>query len=555
MLDLAIVGGRILDGTGNPWFKGDIGIEGGRIVEVVRGGLHGAERTIDARGLVVCPGFIDLHSHSDISIMVNKRARNRLIQGITTDATGNCGMSAHTFTEEYREEMAKRISMRVRREVEVDWTTLREWSEMLQDRGIGINIAPFCGFGTVREAVMGVEGEGGERNEPTSEELHEMRRLVEQAMGEGAFGITTGLEYPPQWNAYTEEIIELCKAAAAHKGVYMSHIRSEDYHLIEAVEEFLRICREAHIPGCISHHKVCAKEHWGEVAESLRLIAEARREGLEIICDVYPWLYPMVRDAGTFLIPPEAKIEDLRDELLERLREPESWAEMKGVLEERRRESHLRSEERMRALAERGAPAPAFWDPLTYWPIVHSPSHPEFIGMTFAEVSESLNLSDPWEALRTIYLKDGGETRVASGRMREEDLTMILRAPFSSVSTDSYAFDECVPLHPRGYGTYPRVLGDYVRERGVLGLEEAVRKMTSLPAQFLGLWDRGLIREGFWADIVVFDPMRVANRATFDEPCAAPEGIEHVIVNGELAVERGICTQALAGRILSRRPL
>jgi len=546
--NIAIINGKIIDGTGNPWFKANIGIKNGRIEEIRRGDLK-ADVVIDAEGLMVCPGFIDLHSHSDMTILVNNKAENRVAQGITTDVTGNCGSSAHTFTPEFREKMRDRLRRWVRREIEVDWTTLKEWRRKLEGLGIGVNIAPFCGFGTIRASVMGDEGEGGERNEPTKEELDEMRTLVREAMEQGAFGMTTGLEYAPQWNAYTEEIIELCKVVAEYGGLYMSHIRSEDYYFLDAVREFIRICRETGVRGCISHIKVCCKEHWGDSIEALRLLEEARAEGIDIICDLYPWRYPAVSNLGRFLISPEEELEEVKEELMEKLRDPEAWRQLKEECEKRLMDQYWKSEKRRKTLAEKGTPSGAVWDPLTFWPIVYS-SRRELIGKTLAEAAQILGLSDPWEAARTLYLYDQGETRLASGRMCEEDVINFMKAPFSAISTDASAFDEPSPLHPRSYGTYPKLLGLYVRERKVLRLEEAIRKATSLPAQFLGLKDRGLIKEGFWADIVVFDPQSIIHRSTYDNPCRFPEGVEYVLVNGVLVVDEGKHTGALPGRIL-----
>lgn len=547
--DVAIINGKIIDGTGNPWFKANIGIKDGRIVEIKRGSLPKAEIKLDAEGFVVCPGFIDLHSHSDMTILVNNRAENRVVQGITTDVTGNCGSSAHTFTPEFREKMRSRIERWVGKEVEVDWTTLEEWRLKLEEVGIGVNIAPFCGFGTIRASVMGEEGEGGERHEPTPEELRKMKDLAREAMEQGAFGITTGLEYAPQWNAYTEEIIEICKVVAEYGGLYMSHIRSEDYYYLDAVREFIRICRESGVRGCISHIKVCCKEHWGESLEALRLIEEARSEGVDIICDVYPWLFPAISNLGRFLIPPETELEEIKEELMKKLKDPEAWRDLKEECERRLMEQYWKSEERRKALAERGTPSGAVWDPLTFWPIVHSSRH-ELFGRTLAEATKILGISDPWDVARVLYLYDNGETRLASGRMDEDDMIRFMKAPFTAISTDASAFDEPRPLHPRSYGTYPKLLGYYVRDRGVLSLEEAIRKCTSLPAQFLGLQDRGIIKEGFWADIVVFDPRRIIHKSTYDNPCQHPEGIAYVLVNGVLVVEEGRHTGALPGRVL-----
>lgn len=558
MFEILIKDGFIVDGTGNPWLKADVGIKEGRIAKVGR--LKGeANRVIDAKGLTVAPGFIDIHNHSDMlwmggSILVNNRAENMVRQGITTVATGNCGDSAAPITKEYGDRMRERIAESAKadigKEVEIDWLTLREWKKRCKETGVGINMAPFCGFGTIRTCVMGEEGEGGERFEPTHEELEKMKAMVRNAMEDGAFGMTTGLEYEPQRNAYTQEIVELCKVVAEFGGVYMSHIRSEDDHLIEAVREAIEICGGAGVPGCISHHKACSWQNWGKPDETIRLIRSARERGVNVICDAYPWKAVAISNVGRHLIKRDEPLKE--DELVERLRDDEEWEKIKREVKERLERDIQQNEKRRRALAQRGVPCPIIWDPATYYSIVYSKTRPDLVWKNFVEAAKLMGVADPWDAMRELYMADGGQTRNSLGDMREEDIITIYRAPWTAVCTDSGAEDEPRALHPRAYGSFPRFIERYVRELKVLTIEEAVRRMTSLPAQFLGLRDRGLVREGFWGDIVAFDLETVSNKATYAEPCRYPDGIPHVLVNGELVVYEGKHTGVLSGKVLMR---
>jgi len=552
MFDIVIKDGVIIDGTGNPWFRANIGIKNGRIVKISRCSLE-SEKVIDATGKIVSPGFIDLHSHSDMMCrnLIYRKAMNRVKQGITCEAVGNCGFSAYAWTKEFAEKYEEKLHEHGF-QIKVDWTTLREWREKIEANGYAINIIPFCGFGTIRMSVLGREGEGGERSEITDKELSMMKKLLEQAMRDGAFGLTAGLEYETQRNAYTEELIELCKVASRYSGVFMAHIRSEDDMLIEAVKEFIRICREARIPGCISHHKACSPNNWGKPIETLRLIQKARDEGIDVMCDVYPWLFVAVSNVGSFFLPPEKSIEKEKEKLLEKLKKEEEWLKIKSEAIERFEREREFIDKKRRELERKGTPFRIPWNPTSYYVVTKSKSHPEFIGKNFTEISILMELEDPWEAMRKLYLMDNGETTVALGYMREEDVIAILKAPFSAISTDGSVEDEPKALHPRNYGTYPKFIGHYIRERKIIRLEEGIRKITSLPAQFLGLQDRGIIRERFWADIVIFDYYEIRNLATYDNPCIYPRGIEYVIVNGQIVIEEGKHTGKLPGKILVR---
>lgn len=550
--DIVITNGRIIDGTGNPWYKANLGIENGRIALITKAEIKG-ETTINAKGLIVSPGFIDLHSHSDMGLrnLIYNKAMNRVMQGITTEAVGNCGSSAYTWTKKYAEKYEERLK-KFGIEYKIDWLGLREWKKKTGERGYALNIAPFIGLGTIRTSVLGEEGEGGERSDITDDELNKMKDLIRNGMEDGAFGLTAGLEYSVQRNAYTEELIELCKVVAEYNGLFMAHIRSEDEMLIEAVKEFIRICAEAGVSGCISHHKACHPSYWGKPYETIRLIKEARRRGIDVICDQYPWLKVAVINVGEFFrIQNEIEISPTeKEKLLEYIKDDEKWKKIKEETIKKYMIEEEYIEKKKRELLKRGTPFRMPWNPVTYFVIAHSKTHPEFVDKNFTEISKIMGLEDPWEAMRKLYIMDNGETTVAEGYMREEDVIEIMKAPFTAISTDGSAEDEPKALHPRSYGTYPQFLGYYVREKKILELEEAIRKITSLPAKFLNLRDRGLIKEDYWADIVIFNENEIENLATYEKPHVYPKGIEYVIVNGVIVVEKGKHTSRLPGKVL-----
>lgn len=556
MSDIVIKNGRIVDGTGNSWFRANISIKNGKIEKISRSRAGEGESIINAKDLVISPGFIDLHTHSDGTIMMHPLCDSSLKMGVTTEAVGNCGGAAYAFTEEY--------ALRQK----VDWTTLGEWRERVESKGIGHNIAPFCGHNTIRNCVMGYEGEGGERPEPSEKELERMKKLVAGAMEDGAFGMTTGLRYAPGRNAYTEEVIELCRVVAKYDGCYMSHIRDEHRRLIEAVWEFLETCEKANIRGCISHHKANTPGDWGKAHETIRLIENARERGIEVIIDQYPWRYSSTRNLGRWFLPNLSrnpalpghyKPKEEISEILKDLKDTETWERMKREANERRDADYEQSEKRKKTLLKRGLYAGEIYEPIDCEAITYSKNHPEFVGKRFFNIAKDMGTEDFWEAIRKLYIDDEGQTFVGGGGMCEDDVLTILKCPLTSPSTDSSTRDYPPSSttiragdHPRSYGSYPRILEKYVREKKVLTLEEAIRKMTSLPASFLGLTDRGLIREGSWADITVFNPKTIKNRATFAEPYRHPEGMPYVIVNGEIVIYEAKHTGAIPGKVLIR---
>jgi N-acyl-D-amino-acid deacylase len=480
-------------------------------------------------------------------------------QGVTVECVGNCGMAVYTMSEEFQTFLQAFTP-----DLPVDWRTLAEWRVRREAQGIGVNVAPFLGFGTIRASVMGQEGEGGERFAPSAEEVAAMEAAVAEGMRDGAFGLTVGLSYQVQRNAGTAEIIGLCRVATGFGGVFMAHARGGE----KSMAEFVEICERTPIPGCLSHATLTANPV--AVAE----FQAARVRGVEVLFDLYPWTHGSGKSLGFWLFghqlmkkrDPEAwrfwNVKDFDAPLFAataaRLRDEAEWHRIKATAVARVEGLVTENEERRKTLEASGSDltVPPIWDLASRVGVVFSPSHPEFEGddtvrpATLGEVAEALGAADIWEAARALFIADEGRTLVvnASTGRRERHVISSYQLPESIVSSDASIYI----THPRAWGSWPKVLQRYVRELPVLRLEEAVRKMTSLPAQFLGLTDRGWLTPGMWADVVVVDPATVANRATYRRPRNAPRGIPYVLVNGEVTVDDGRHTGALPGKVLSR---
>jgi dihydroorotase/N-acyl-D-amino-acid deacylase len=497
--DLILRGGRVIDGTGNPWMRADVGVRGDRIARI--GDLTDAvaRRDIDASGLVVAPGFIDPHTHAVRGIFDVPTADNYLLQGVTTLTEGNDGSSPFP------------VGPHLAR---------------IAETAISPNWAVFVGQGTIRREVVGADD-----REPTPDELDRMRALVAEAMAQGALGLSTGLFYVPGSFTSTEEVIELAKVAATHGGIYISHMRDEAQRLLESVRETIRIGEEAGLPVQMTHHKAISKDMWGQSVESLALVDAARARGVDITIDQYP--YTASQTTINALVPQWAQAGG-RDELLARLDDPET----------RRR---IRGEIVYRIEHDRGGGDPqnvviglCTWDR-------------SLEGKSLAEIltdrGTQVTLANAADLVMEIIVRGGA--RAIYHAMDEADVERIMQHPVTAIGSDGgvSVFGESVP-HPREYGTFARVLGRYVRDRGVLTLEEAVRKMSGATAQRLGLQDRGVLREGLFADIAVFDPATIQDRATFAEPHQYAEGVEYVLVNGTLVVDGGRHTGARPGRVL-----
>ena len=521
--DMLIEGGRVIDGSGNPWLKADVGVIGDRIEAIGRLAGADAARRIGAKGHVVAPGFIDIHSHSDYTVLIDPRVESKVRQGVTTEVVGNCGSSAAPMNAEVRAYRERYMRASLGEDFEFNWETMAEYMALVDASGASFNVVPMVGQGTIRQNVMGYEN-----REPTRSELEAMKGLVAEAMEDGAWGMSTGLIYPPSTFAKTDELVELARVLKEHDGVYFSHIRGEGETLLEAVEEAVEIGERAGVPVQIAHFKASGKAYWGKTKDSLRLVEEGRRKGVDVTFDQYPYI---ASSTGLSALMPHWAQEGGADRLLERLRDPEIRRKI------------------------RDGPATVTRDWASVM-IASAKNHPQYEGKTVAEVSE-LEGKEEMDAVFDLLIAEDAQVAIVSFGMSEEDVRRVMRSPFGMVGSDGRAVAPRGILgrgkpHPRYYGTFPRVIGRYVRE-GVISLQEAVRKMTSAPAQRLGMRDRGLLREGYKADIAVFDPANVKDEATFVDPHRFASGIPYVFVNGTLVVDNGEHTGALPGKALRKK--
>jgi len=537
--DIIILNGKIIDGSGGPSFQGDIGITGDTIVAVGDLSEKTAAKTIDATGLVVAPGFIDMHTHCDGGLgQVNSNANlNYLIQGVTTVVTGNCGDG--TFK-------------------------IAEIKEKWEKQGIGTNAVHLVGFGTIRQTVM-----GREPRVPTPEELEKIKELVRQAMEEGAWGMSTGLEYIPGRYATTEEIIELTKVVGEYGGIYASHQRNEFDAVPEATKETIRIAAETGVRADISHLKVCRKNYWGNMKEVVDLINNARKRGIYITADMYPYHYagggriiPIVRNAGwaPFHLPsdlePFAELrkkmrdKDLADSERQKLRE-QYIEELAEALADKSKREQIRKSVLKGEPHKPSSVALAGWD--SYLINVSEKNAP-LIGKILSDIAKEQN-RDPFDVAADLVI-DEPDLYVACGVMSEDDMKYAMEQDWLMFSSDGDASPIIKETekprigHPRAFGSQARVLRKYVREEKVLTLENAIRKMTSLPASCLQVKDRGLLKKGYKADITIFDPETIRDNATPSDTQQYSTGTKYVLVNGNISIEKGEYNGALNGKLL-----
>jgi N-acyl-D-amino-acid deacylase len=534
MLDVLIRGGWVADGTGSPPLLGDVAIADGRIAEVGRldpGAT--AARVVDAGGKVVCPGFVDPHSHSDFSLLANPTAESTIRQGVTTEIVGNCGWSYAPVTDHSREYMSGRLHTFGYDGPVIPWTTFGEHLEFLSDVRHTPNLAWFVGHNAVRLAA-GVAGPA-----PTEEQVRTMEGFVREAMDAGALGMSTGLEFNPGREAPLEELKRLNAVAGAAGGLYTSHVRNRDAGVLDAIEEFLAVARAGSEKAEISHlnvrHDTGAPERGWERA--VELMAAAREQGLDVLADTTPFRDGLGQLAG--ILPPWVSA-DGPEAALKRLADPDTRARLRGECDRYWRFIHKGQWERVRLQA--------------------SPAHPELDGLTFAEIAE-LRGADPWDCFFDVLLDAGTayESVLVVGTLfTDEHLAEMISHPLFSLGVDTFTATLEGPLadvmrHPLSYAGHVHYLTHHVRERGTLRLEEAIRKMTSMPAAHFGLWDRGLLRAGYAADVVVFDYEALDDVSTTERPHAYAQGVEHVFVNGVSVVDGGEHTGARPGRHLLRR--
>jgi N-acyl-D-aspartate/D-glutamate deacylase len=537
--DILLTKGKISDGTGSPLVQGDVGIKGDTIVAVGDLARKTAVKTIDATGLIVSPGFIDMHTHCDSGLgeLDSNANLNYLIQGATTVVTGNCG--GGTF------EVAG---------IKEKW----------EKQGIGTNAVHMAGFGDIREAVMGREARA-----PTAEELEKMKSLARKAMEEGAWGMSTGLEYIPDMYSKTEEIIALTKVVAEFGGVYLSHQRDEDANVPEATRETVRIAEEAGVSADVSHFKVCGKKNWGSMKEAVQVINDARASGLNITADMYPYdrasVGPIInirRNSGWSVFRLPHNMEPFAD-LREKMRDPNlSNSDMEGLktqyIEELKKAlSDKTKREQIRKSVLEGEPddiSPIKAAGWSTYAIVDAKKNTHLIGKILSDLAEEQG-RDAFDIMAELVV-DEPDMQQSAGTISEDEMKYAMAEDWLMFSSDggaaSIVKDSDTPVqgHPRSFGSQARVLRKYVREDEVLTLEEAVRKMTSLPASFLQMKDRGLLKEGYKADIVVFDPQTIQDTATYADSRQYCTGTEFVIVNGKVSIENGEYSGALNGKLL-----
>ena len=531
-LDLLIANASVVDGTGNPCYAAHIGIVDGKIACISRDiGESNAARTIDAAGMTVCPGFIDAHSHDDAYLLINPQGDDKVRQGVTTDIIGNCGFSLAPISDVHRADLRDALAIMGGGNLEQefwDLTSFDEFLAALEGAQPGINVVPLVGHGTIRIAVIGFENRA-----PTESELAQMKQLTAEAMQAGAFGLSSGLIYVPANYAGTDEIIALARVAGQFNGIYTTHMRNESNQQMAAIDETLRIASEAGIAAHISHHKVFGRNNWGQSKETLKALAAARANGLAVTCDQYPYT------AGSTILaaalPPHIQAQGPQV-FAEKLKDP---AVRQAVINEIENECDVPWENFIKG---------AGFENIV---ISVAPHHGQFIGKSIAQIAK-MTAKNPYDVFFDLLIEERLEVIMLAFMMDEADIIRIMQEPITMIGTDGIPGFGDAKVHPRMIGTFPRVLGRYVREQGVIRLEEAIRKMTSLPAQTFGLYQKGILREGLDADIVIFDPQTIIDRSTFDDPAQPPAGIIRVIVNGEVAVEHGRVIGATSGRVLRR---
>jgi N-acyl-D-amino-acid deacylase len=523
--DLIITGGIVYDGLGNPGQELDIAIKNGKIIRIGKDiGKNKAKNVIEAWGLVVSPGFIDAHTHTDTELIANPKAESHIRQGITTEISGNCGSSPFPIADEVLDEWKQRLKDEFN--VEPDWNEINGFFQRIERQGTALNYATHVGHGNIRGKVVGFND-----IQPSESQIAEMKRIVEENIKAGALGLSTGLEYSPGSYAKTEEIIELCHSVSNLNGIYATHMRDEGDHLLEAIEEVIKITRHTNVNVEIAHFKAAYPANWEKIDEALALVENADKEGIKIMIDRYPYI--AASTGLDFFFPMWAK-QGTNKDFVAKLKNPD--------LDEQLRSYSRQQEKKIGS-----------WDKVILSSIF-TEKNKKFEGMNIIEASGQTG-KDPYEFMHDLLIEEENRVDMIEFIMNEDNLKRILAHPLSIIGSDGSAVAPYGVLHkgkphPRFYGTFPRILGKYVREENVLTLPGAIQKMTSLAAQKFGLKSRGQIKENYFADLVIFDPETIIDRATWEDPHQYPVGIEYVIVNGEIVVKEGEHTGLLTGKIL-----
>jgi N-acyl-D-amino-acid deacylase len=527
--DVIIKGGTVYDGSGGKPFKADVGIKGDKVVTIGNLSKAKAKQTVDATGLAVAPGFINMLSWSVESLIIDPRSMGELKQGVTTQIFGE-GESMGPLNDRMKKDAQ---NFQGDFKYKIEWTTLAEYLMFLEKRGVSQNVASFIGATTIRQYVIGEEDK-----QPTPEQLEQMRELVRKEMKAGALGIGSSLIYAPAFYARTEELIEMCKVAAKYKGKYISHIRSEGNQFIEAVEELIRISHEANIPAEIYHLKAAGKDNWSKMDKVLAMVEDARKKGLKITADMYT--YPAGATGLSAALPPSA-LDGGFAALFKRIQDP---ASRKKILEEMRTPTDKWENLYLAAGSADKVLLVGF----------RSEKLKPLTGKTLAEVAK-MRGTDPENTILDLMVEDQSRVEAVYFLMSEENIKKQIRYPWVSFGSDAASeapegvFLKSNP-HPRAYGNFARLLGKYVREEKVISLREAIKRLTSLPAANLGLDRRGFLKKGYFADVVIFDPNTIADKATFDKPHQYSVGVVHVFVNGVQVLKNGEHTGSFSGRAL-----
>lgn len=522
IFDVVIKNGMLIDGIKNESYRADVGIVGEKIKKI--GDLQNTfgKAVIDATGRVVSPGFIDIHTHTDVEILINRKAESKIRQGVTTELGGNCGSSPfprkHPFSD-YEKRLAEEA------DIAIDWTDLEGFHAAIEKNGTALNHATLIGQSTVRNYVMGED-----QREPTPDEMERMKSIVAKAMEQGAFGLSTGLEYTPGGFAETDEVIALCKIVAKYGGFYSTHVRSEDKAALEAVGEAIHIAETSGLPLEIAHFKAVGKTNWWKLPLMIDLIERAAERGLDVTADRYPYT---AYSTGLTVLYPQWALDGGLEQLIVRLKDTKIRQSLKA--------------ETQKKVAGYG------WEKIVISNL-HKEHNQWLIGKSIGEASATKN-TDPYEFMCDLIIDEEFNVSHIGFGMDEETTEMVLRHPQVMLGSDGSSLAPYGPLgkgkpHPRNYGTFPRFLGYYVRERTLMPLPEALKKVTSKPAAKMGLIDRGSLKQGNFADIVIFDPETITDKATFIEPHQYPDGIDYVLVNGAIVIDHGTHTEKLPGKVL-----
>ncbi len=526
-LDLIIKAGTVVDGLGSEPYTADIGIKGEYIQAIGRLDEQVAARVIKATGLVVCPGFVDIHSHSDYNLLINPQAESKIRQGVTTEVGGNCGYSAAPISGEVLAERKKQYKAQF--ELELDWQEIDEYRDRLKTQGLAVNDAPLVGHNTIRASVMGLEDRA-----PTPAEMQQMENTLQAALNQGVFGLSSGLIYPPACYAKTDELIQLAKIVKKAKGVFTAHIRGEGDELLSALGEMVEIARTSGVSTQISHLKTSGENNWNKLQAAFDILENAMAQGLDISADRYPYL---ASNTGLAVLLPD-------------------WFFVGGLKAQLARLQNMAVRERLKEYMQtRYFKKPAYWEKVLI-SRVGKPENRRFEGQSAIQAAANAG-KNVLDFILDLLMQEQLQVEALYFIMHAGNLAHILKKPYVMVGSDSACLADYGPLskgkpHPRSFGTFPKIIRKYVRQEGILSLSEAIYKMTYLPCKKLGIANRGYLKSGNFADMVVFDFDQITDTASYKDPFRYPDGIHYVIVNGQITVEQGKHTGVLAGKVLRK---